>query len=68
MYYVTVWCDDCYNADPMGCFDGGSETLGPFDIKELAEETGESYMDACTLYSYTISECGGNGIHSSLKS
>lgn len=23
-YRIRVWCSDCINVDPLGCFDGGS--------------------------------------------
>ena len=35
-WFVKVWCCDCIGEDPLGCFDGGSEIIGPFKSREEA--------------------------------
>jgi len=45
-YLLRVWCDDCCDEDPQGCFDGGVSVVGvgiddvPFDTYEAAESAG----------------------------
>jgi len=55
-YKYVVWCPDCFELDPQGCFDGG---------KEFSEETFDSIDDAVnaaqefvfdTIYKYEIVE------------
>ena len=38
-YKVVVWCQDCgFGQDPLGCFEGGSNTLiDPNDYSKEAE-------------------------------
>ena len=59
-FLIRVWCRDCCDEDPAGCFGGGSELRGPngadplgpdrqppdtFATRELADAYGCTFTD-----------------------
>lgn len=56
-FSVIVSCLDCGGGqDPLGCFNGGSETIGVFDTKEEAEKAGYDYIKDCCVWNFEIVE------------
>lgn len=68
-FTVTIWCHDCTGEDPMGCFDGGSETIyddppdsgQPILDMERAFEIGDKTVMNCGPWDYYVTEVDENG-------
>jgi hypothetical protein len=54
-WYAIVWCPDCTGQDPMGCFDGGTETHGPFQTEQEARTAGDKAIHD-SIYRYDIEQ------------
>lgn len=68
LYIVRVWCRDCFDIDPDGCFDGADAYLGDdhcvdrgrddafrFLDRESAERAADDLMDGAP-WDYEIEE------------
>jgi hypothetical protein len=54
-YRIKLWCRDCVNEDPAGCFNGETEIQEEqFDNVEDAEKFGDDLTDSDGLLEFTI--------------
>lgn len=59
IYYLYIWCSDCYNVDFDGCFYGDVEMVDVFTWEKEAIAEGEREINDCEQWHYiVISEDG----------
>jgi hypothetical protein len=64
-FRVRVWCRDCTGEDDKGCFDGGTEWIGPdgvlgwgspaeFATLEEARKAGDEKVSKCGPWEFDV--------------
>lgn len=62
-YRYRLWCHDCTDEDPQGCFDGGTQTSEEtFDTPGEAADAGADYVDDVGPWDYEVIDEEGDEV------